>query len=87
MTKAISEDGKTPIKVCVAGGDGEIGYILGFMIGQGSLLGPEQQIALSLVGANKFGDWLEMELRDAGLAKLGSVERSVDLGVGFSGCQ
>ena len=73
--------------MCIAGGDGDIGYILGFMIGQGSLLGPEQQIALMLVGKNKFGDWLEMELRDAGLTKLGSVERSVDLGLGFKGCQ
>lgn len=40
---------RAPIKVTVTGAAGNIGYALVFMIGQGRLFGPHQQVDLTLL--------------------------------------
>jgi malate dehydrogenase len=39
----------SPIKVAVTGTEGRIGYSLLFRIASGSMFGPEQPVALSLI--------------------------------------
>ena len=56
-----------PIKICVSGAAGQIGYSLVFMIAQGRMLGPYQKVILQLLDIEQKYTALEgvkMELDD-----------------------
>lgn len=79
---------KDPIKVAVTGAAGQIGYSLLFRIASGSMFGPEQPVALSLIEVPQALPALEgvvMELEDCAFPLLTSVTPTADLDEGFRG--
>src|ERR1041384_1821436 len=77
---------KTPIKVAVTGGAGEIGYALLFRIASGQMFGPDQPLILHLIEIpDALGalDGVVMELHDCALPLLESVVPTADLNEGF----
>ncbi|KRX09843.1 Lactate dehydrogenase/glycoside hydrolase, family 4, C-terminal [Pseudocohnilembus persalinus] len=81
---------KTPIKVTVTGGAGNIGYALVFMIGQGRMFGPNQPVDLTLLEipqAEKALNGVLMELKDSSLPLISKLSGATDYKTGFSNCQ
>ncbi|CAD8193045.1 unnamed protein product [Paramecium octaurelia] len=78
-----------PVRVTVTGAAGNIGYALVHMIGQGRLLGPNQQIILTLLELPMAKDQLEgtmMELRDCAFPILKEIRGTTQYDQGFMGC-
>jgi malate dehydrogenase len=76
----------SPIKVAVTGAAGQIGYSLVFRIASGSMFGPEQPVALSLLEIpNALGalEGVVMELHDCAFPLLKSITPTADLDEGF----
>jgi malate dehydrogenase len=77
---------KSPIKVAVTGGAGQIGYSLVFRIASGEMFGAEQPLALHLIEIPQALGALEgvvMELHDCAFPLLQSVVPTADLDEGF----
>jgi malate dehydrogenase len=77
---------KSPIKVAVTGGAGQIGYSLVFRIASGEMFGPEQPLALHLIEIPAALGALEgvvMELQDSAFPLVQSVVPTADLDEGF----
>ena len=84
------ESKKTPIKVTVTGGAGNIGYALVFMIGQGRLFGPTQPVSLTLLEippAQQTLNGVLMEIKDCAFPLLSEVKGTTNYKEGFMGCQ
>lgn len=81
---------RAPIKVTVTGAAGNIGYALVFMIGQGRLFGPEQQVEITLlevpVAENQMKATI-MELEDSVLPLVSSLKGVTNYEEGFKGCE
>ena len=80
---------KKPLKVTVTGAAGNLGYALVFMIGQGSLLGPDQPINLCLLEIEAMADSLkgvEMELKDCSFSLLSQITATTDPQKAFQDC-
>ena len=76
----------SPIKVAVTGAAGQIGYSLVFRIASGTMFGPDQPIALSLIEIpNALGalEGVVMELHDCAFPLLKSITPTADLDEGF----
>ncbi|MEX2579661.1 MAG: malate dehydrogenase [Verrucomicrobiales bacterium] len=76
-----------PIRVAVTGAAGQIGYSLLFRIASGSMFGPDQKVALSLVEiepAMKALEGVVMELEDCAFPLLEDVRATSDLDRGFA---
>ncbi len=70
---------KTPVRVAVTGAAGQIGYSLLFRIASGSMLGPDQPVALQLLEIPEALGALQgvaMELEDCALPLLSSLTMS-----------
>lgn len=68
---------RAPIKVTVTGAAGNIGYALVFMIGQGRLFGPNQQVDLTLLEVPVAENPMKatvMELEDSVLPLISSLK-------------
>src|SRR4051812_23766274 len=79
---------KSPIKVAVTGGAGQIGYSLLFRIASGSMFGPDQPVELRLIEVPQALGALEgvvMELDDCAFPLLTNVVPTADLNEGFRG--
>jgi len=77
---------KSPIKVAVTGGAGQIGYALLFRIASGEMFGPDQPVALHLIEIPAALGALEgvvMELHDCAFPLLQSIVPTADLDEGF----
>src|SRR3954454_21385084 len=77
---------QAPIKVAVTGAAGQIGYSLLFRIASGSMFGPDQPVALSLIEIPPALGALEgvvMELKDCAFPLLKSITPTADLNEGF----
>lgn len=77
---------KSPIKVAVTGGAGQIGYALLFRIASGEMFGPDQPVALHLIEIPPALGALEgvvMELHDCAFPLLQSTVPTADLDEGF----
>jgi len=77
---------KSPIKVAVTGGAGQIGYALLFRIASGEMFGADQPIALHLVEIPAALNALEgvvMELHDCAFPLMESIVPTADLDEGF----
>lgn len=75
-----------PIRVAVTGAAGQIGYSLLFRIASGSMFGPDQPVALSLIEIEPGMKALEgvvMELDDCAFPMLTEIRATSDLNVGF----
>jgi len=84
--KTKAETPKKPIKVCVTGAAGNIGYSIVFMIAQGSMLGPNQPIELRLLDITPLAKELEgvvMEIQDCASPVLTSIIPTTDYQVAF----
>ena len=77
---------KSPIKVAVTGGAGQIGYALLFRIASGEMFGADQPVALHLIEIPTALNALEgvvMELHDCAFPLLQSIVPTADLDEGF----
>jgi len=77
---------KSPIKVAVTGGAGQIGYALLFRIASGEMFGADQPVALHLIEIPAALNALEgvvMELHDCAFPLLQSIVPTADLDEGF----
>ena len=77
---------KSPIKVAVTGGAGQIGYALLFRIASGEMFGADQPIALHLIEIPVALNALEgvvMELHDCAFPLVESIVPTADLDEGF----
>ena len=77
---------KSPIKVAVTGGAGQIGYSLVFRIASGQMFGADQPVALHLIEIPAALNALEgvvMELHDCAFPLLQSIVPTADLNEGF----
>ncbi|MBJ7473123.1 MAG: malate dehydrogenase [Solirubrobacteraceae bacterium] len=77
-----------PVKVTVTGAAGQIGYALLFRIASGALLGPNTDVALSLLEiepALKAAEGTAMELNDSAFPLLKSIEITSDAKTAFDG--
>src|SRR4029077_4993624 len=77
---------KSPIKVAVTGGAGQIGYALLFRIASGEMFGPDQPVALHLIeipGAPGGPEGVGVELHDCAFPLLQSIVPTADLDEGF----
>jgi len=85
-TKAKPESPKKPLKVCVTGAAGNIGYSIVFMIAQGAMLGPHQPVELRLLDIPPLAKELDgvcMELQDGAFPVLTSIIPTTDYQVAF----
>jgi malate/lactate dehydrogenase len=81
---------RAPIKVTVTGAAGNIGYALVFMIGQGRLFGPNQQVDLTLLEVPVAENPMKatvMELEDSVLPLISSLKGVTNYEEGFKGCE
>ncbi len=81
---------KTPVRVAVTGAAGQIGYSLLFRIASGSMLGPDQPVALQLLEIPEALGALQgvgMELDDCALPLLSGVTMSSDPEEAFGDAQ
>lgn len=79
---------KTPVKVAITGGAGQIGYSLLFRIASGALLGPDTPVELRLLEvtpALKALEGVVMELDDSAFPTLAGVEIGDDANKIFDG--
>ncbi|MET3803552.1 malate dehydrogenase [Nakamurella sp. UYEF19] len=79
---------KTPVKVTVTGGAGQIGYALLFRIASGAMLGPDTPVILSLLEitpALKAAEGTAMELDDCAFPLLAGVEITDSAKTAFDG--
>ena len=79
---------KTPVKVTVTGGAGQIGYALLFRIASGAMLGPDTPVKLSLLEitpALKAAEGTAMELDDCAFPLLAGVEITDSAKTAFDG--
>jgi malate dehydrogenase len=77
---------KEPVKICVTGAAGNIGYAILFMIAQGRMLGPYQKVILVLLDLPDKGDALEgvkMELIDGSYPLLQDIICATTPEIGF----
>src|SRR5213595_2096997 len=77
---------KSPIKVAVTGGAGQIGYSLLFRIASGEMFGPDQPLMLHLIeipDALGAVEGVVMELHDCAFPLLQSIVPTADLDEGF----
>ncbi len=77
---------KSPIKVAITGGAGQIGYSLLFRVASGAIFGPEQPVQLHLIEIPPALDALKgvvMELDDCAFPLLKGVVATADLNEGF----
>ena len=77
---------KSPVRVTVTGGAGQIGYALLFRIASGQMLGPDQPVILQLLEitpALKALDGVHMELDDCAFPLLHGVVKTDDANVAF----
>ena len=80
--------GRTPVKVTVTGGAGQIGYALVFRIASGQLLGPDTPVALRLLeipAAVRAAEGTALELADGAFPLLASVDVVDDAKRAFDG--
>ncbi len=78
---------KKPIRVAVTGAAGQIGYSLLFRIASGSMFGPDQPVALSLIEIEPAMGALEgvmMELDDCAFPLLADIRGTSNLDEGFT---
>lgn len=78
---------KSPVRVTVTGGAGQIGYALLFRIASGQMLGPDQPIVLQLLEITPaLGalDGVEMELDDCAFPLLQGVVKTDNADVAFA---
>ncbi|WP_293698701.1 malate dehydrogenase [uncultured Agrococcus sp.] len=79
---------KTPVRVAVTGGAGQIGYSLLFRIASGEMLGPDQPVELRILEVPQAMERLEgvvMELQDSAFPLLTGIETSSDARTTFAG--
>ncbi|WP_166985988.1 malate dehydrogenase [Canibacter zhoujuaniae] len=79
---------KTPIKVAVTGGAGQIGYALLFRIAAGEMFGPDQPVEISVLevpAAVEKVAGVAMELADCAFPLLADVRWSADAEAAFDG--
>ncbi|MEE9394300.1 MAG: malate dehydrogenase [Planctomycetota bacterium] len=79
---------KTPLRVAITGGAGQIGYSLLFRIASGAVFGADQPVILQLLEitpAMKALEGVVMELDDCAFPLLAGVETSDDPNVAFKG--
>lgn len=79
---------KTPVKITVTGGAGQIGYALLFRIASGAMLGPDTPVKLSLLEitpALKAAEGTAMELDDCAFPLLAGVEITDNARTAFDG--
>jgi malate dehydrogenase len=79
---------KSPVKIAITGAAGQIGYQLLFRIASGSMLGPDQPVALHLIEVPPALPALEgvvMELNDCAFPLLKNIVATSDLDEGFRG--
>lgn len=77
---------KSPVRVTVTGGAGQIGYALLFRIASGQMLGPDQPVILQLLEITPaLGalDGVHMELDDCAFPLLDGVVKTDDANVAF----
>ena len=77
---------KSPVRVTVTGGAGQIGYALLFRIASGQMLGPDQPVILQLLEitpALQALDGVHMELDDCAFPLLHGVVKTDDANVAF----
>jgi malate dehydrogenase len=77
-----------PVKVCVTGAAGQIGYALLFRIASGQLLGPDRQVHLDLLeipDAVKAAEGTALELFDCAFPALAGVDIYDDAKQAFDG--
>lgn len=77
---------KEPLRVCVTGAAGQIGYALVFMIAQGRMFGPYQKVILHLLdlpAMEKTLGGVKMELDDGAFPLLHEVVCATSSEVGF----
>lgn len=77
-----------PIRIAVTGAAGRISYSLLFRIAAGTMFGPEQQVALSLLEVPEAVPLLDatmMELDDCAFPLLASVRAATDASEAFAG--
>ncbi|NNE72882.1 MAG: malate dehydrogenase [Acidimicrobiales bacterium] len=78
---------KSPVRVAVTGGAGQIGYALLFRIASGQMLGPDQPVILQLLEITPaLGalDGVHMELEDCAFPLLEGVVKTDDPNVAFA---
>ena len=78
---------KSPVRVTVTGGAGQIGYALLFRIASGQMLGPDQPVILQLLEITPaLGalDGVHMELDDCAFPLLEGVVKTDDANVAFA---
>jgi len=78
---------KSPVRVTVTGGAGQIGYALLFRIASGQMLGPDQPVVLQLLEITPaLGalDGVHMELDDCAFPLLEGVVKTDDANVAFA---
>jgi len=78
--------GKTPLRVCVTGAAGQIGYSLLFQLAEGNVFGPDQPLVLLLLDIQPCLpalDGVVMELRDCALPLIQEVVGTADPLVAF----
>ncbi|GAB5365062.1 hypothetical protein AAMO2058_001024200 [Amorphochlora amoebiformis] len=81
---------KPPIRVCLTGAAGNIGYSLGLLIGNGRLLGPDQPIDLRLLEIPQMESKLKgvaMEIRDGAFPLISKLTCTSDPKVAFCDCE
>jgi malate dehydrogenase len=79
---------KAPLRVCVTGAAGNIGYALLFRLAAGDCFGPDQPIVLQLLeipSGMKALEGVAMELSDSAFPLLHGMTLSDDPNVGFDG--
>lgn len=79
---------KTPIRVAVTGGAGQIAYSLLFRIGNGEVFGPDQPVILQVLEVPEAMQFLEgvvMELDDAAQTLVHGIEATDDPNKAFAG--
>jgi malate dehydrogenase len=77
-----------PVKVCVTGAAGQIGYALLFRIASGQLLGPDRQVHLNLLeipDAVKAAEGTALELFDCAFPALAGIDIYDDAKQAFDG--
>ena len=80
---------KTPIKVVITGGAGSIGYILSFMVAQGTAFGFDQPIELCLLDIPSKSESLkgvEFEIADCAFPLLHKLIATTDQSEAFKNC-
>lgn len=79
-------DEKAPLKVCITGAAGNIGYALVFMIAQGRMFGPYQKLILHLLDLPAMAKSLEgvkMELQDGAFPLVSEIVVTTSTDKGF----